>query len=410
MVHSFLFLYPFVMSIVWMVGGCVYAWRRERHPFAESPDLPETPFVSILIPCHNEGDVLEDTIGRMLQLDYPAYEIVALNDGSTDDTRAVLERMAACDARVRVVNLPVQRGKAHALNAGLVASRGEILVTVDADAVLAKDALRFLVWHFVAPGSERVGAVTGNPRIRNRGTLLGKIQVLEYASIIGLIKRSQRVLGKIMTVSGVIAAFRKRALVDCGMWDEDMVTDDIAVSWKLERRAWDIRYEPRALCFMWAPERLRSLIRQRARWAQGGVEVLIRNASVLWTWKNRRMIPLYVEELLGIAWAYLWVVSLVWTLAFDVAHGIPWTYVAETGTWLGLTSLVQTSVALWIEQRYERDSLWRYYFYAIWYPAAYWMIGAFVVVWAVPKACWAMWAARRGRYATWKSPDRGVSA
>ena len=93
-----------------------------------------------------------------------------------------------------------------------------------------------------------------------------------------------------------------------------------------------------------------------------------------------------------------------------MADGIPWTYVAEAGTWLGLTSLVQTSVSLWMEQRYERDSLWRYYVYAIWYPAAYWMIGAFVIVWAVPKACWAMWAARRGRYATWKSPDRGVSA
>lgn len=398
------------MSIVWMVGGLVYAWRRERHQTFQAPELPETPLVSILIPCHNEGDVLEDTLQRMLNLDYPAYEILALNDGSTDNTKDILDRLAATDERLRVVNLPVRRGKAHALNAGLIASRGEILVTVDADAVLAPDALRFLVWHFVSPGSERVGAVTGNPRIRNRGTLLGKIQVVEYASIIGLIKRAQRVLGKIMTVSGVIAAFRKRALVDCGMWDEDMITDDIAVSWKLERRAWDIRYEPRALCFMWAPERLMSLFRQRARWAQGGVEVLIRNASILWTWRNRRMIPIYLEEVASIVWAYLWVLTLIYILVVRLAHGLPWTYVAEAGTWLGLTSLIQSSVALWIEQRYERDALWRYYFYAIWYPAAYWAIGAFVMVWAVPKACWAMWMARSGRYATWSSPDRGVSA
>src|SRR3546814_5898602 len=116
----------------------------------------------------------------------------------------------------------------------------------------------------------RVGAVTGNPRIRNRSSLLGQGQVGEFASIIGLIKRTQRVYGRIFTVSGVVAAFRRRALDHVGYWSLDMITEDIDISWKLQRDHWTIFYEPRALCWILMPETLRGLWRQRLRWAQGG--------------------------------------------------------------------------------------------------------------------------------------------
>src|SRR3546814_20032176 len=116
----------------------------------------------------------------------------------------------------------------------------------------------------------RVGAVTGNPRIRNRSSLLGQVQVGEFASIIGLIKRTQRVYGRIFTVSGVVAAFRRRALDHVGYWSLDMITEDIDISWKLQRDHWTIFYEPRALCWILMPETLRGLWRQRLRWAQGG--------------------------------------------------------------------------------------------------------------------------------------------
>ena len=85
-----------------------------------------------------------------------------------------------------------------------------------------------------------VGAVTGNPRIRTRSTLIGRIQVGEFSSIIGLIKRTQRIYGRVFTVSGVIAAFRRRALADVGYWSPDMITEDIDISWKLQLRHWDI--------------------------------------------------------------------------------------------------------------------------------------------------------------------------
>jgi biofilm PGA synthesis N-glycosyltransferase PgaC len=406
----FVFYYPLVMSIVWTIGALVFFWRRERGALDSPPILQRTPFVSVLIPCFNEGNVLADTLDKLQHLTYPHYEIIVLNDGSDDQTIDVLREIVSRYPNLRVVNIPVRRGKAHALNVGLFVARGEILVTLDADAVLHPNAIEYLVAHFVNPGGERVGAVTGNPRIRNRASLLGKIQIVEYGSIIGLIKRSQRVLGKVMTVSGVVAAFRKKALLDSGLWDEDMITDDIAVSWKLQRRFWDIRYEPRAICWMWVPETVRGLWRQRMRWVQGGIEVLIRHCGVLFSWKQRRIIPVYLEECLSVIWAYSWVLSLCWMAWRASVSGVPLELVREGGTMLAMMSLVQAAAALAMDGRYEEGSLLRYYFWAIWYPALYWILGALAVVYATPKAILRMARSSNRTYAVWTSPDRGIRA
>jgi biofilm PGA synthesis N-glycosyltransferase PgaC len=404
----FVFYYPLVMSIVWTIGALVFFWRRERGAFDSPPILQWTPFVSVLIPCFNEGNVLADTLDKLQHLTYPHYEIIVLNDGSDDQTIDVLREVVSLYPNLRVVNIPVRRGKAHALNVGLFVARGEILVTLDADAVLHPNAIEYLVAHFVNPGGERVGAVTGNPRIRNRTSLLGKIQIVEYGSIIGLIKRSQRVLGKVMTVSGVIAAFRKKALLDSGLWDEDMITDDIAISWKLQRRFWDIRYEPRAICWMWVPETVGGLWRQRMRWVQGGIEVLIRHCGVLCSWKQRRIIPVYLEECLSVIWAYSWVVAMCWMVFRAPVSGVE--LVREGGTILATLSLVQAAAALTMDRHYEERSLLRYYFWAIWYPALYWILGTLAVVYATPKAIFRMARSANRTYAVWNSPDRGIRA
>ncbi|MFX4302289.1 glycosyltransferase [Alicyclobacillus tolerans] len=249
------------MSIVWMFAAIIFYFRRERISFSSA--LKEFPLITILIPCFNERQTIVDTIHELQALDYPKYEIVVINDGSKDRSLSYLSVLVKMYDNVRVINLKQNRGKANALKFGVMAARGEIIVTLDSDAVLEHDALHWLVGHFVRSGGERVGAVTGNPRVRNRSSLLAKVQLVEFSSIIGLIKRSQRVLGKVMTVSGVIVAFRKRALLDCGLWDVDLITDDIGVTWKLQRRFWDIRYEPKALCWIFVPETISGLWKQR---------------------------------------------------------------------------------------------------------------------------------------------------
>ncbi|MCY0882010.1 MAG: glycosyltransferase, partial [Firmicutes bacterium] len=322
------------MSIIWISSGILFYFRREKTP--SSFTLDQFPMVSILIPCFNEAETIVDTIHELQPLTYPNYEIIIINDGSKDRSLHHLKVLIEMYQNVRIINLKMNRGKANALKIGVMASLGQIIISLDADSVLDRDAIQPLVMHFIRPGGERVGAVTGNPRVRNRSSLLAKIQLVEYSSIIGLIKRSQRILGKIMTVSGVIVAFRKRALIDCGLWDIDLITDDIGVSWKLQRRFWDIRYEPTALCWMLVPETVTGLWKQRIRWAQGGIEVLMRHWKIIFSWKQRRFIPILLEQIISILWSFCWLIStviIIGQMIFSKHYYVP---IFWTGTYLAI--------------------------------------------------------------------------
>lgn len=245
------------MSLSWILGGLIFYYRNERKVI-ECPSLKSHPFFSVIVPAHNEEEGIADTIHNLEKIDYPNFEVIVVNDGSTDKTSQVLDKLAKEYPKwLRVINLSPNGGKAKALNMGILMSKGELILTIDADCFINADVLKWMAWHF--ENSPRVGAITGNPRILNRTTLLAKVQLGEYSSIIGLIKRTQRILGKVLTVSGVIAAFRKNALKDCGFFDSDTVTEDIDITWKLQRRFWDVRFEPRALCWILTPETVRGL-------------------------------------------------------------------------------------------------------------------------------------------------------
>lgn len=405
---GFAFYYPATMSIVWMSGGLYYFLRRERHepPRHQPPEMGESPFASLLVPCHNEGPNCEDTISALAAQIYPDFEIIAINDGSTDDTAEHLNRLTARFPRLRVIHLSRNLGKANALRMGTLAARGEYLICVDGDAMLDPWATRWMVWHLAS--GPRVGAVTGNPRIRNRSTLLGRLQVGEFSSIIGMIKRAQRVYGRIFTLSGVIAGFRKTALERIGFWNETMITEDIDISWRLQLDHWDIRYEPNALCWILMPETYKGLWKQRLRWAQGGVEVLMKHAGSLLSWKKRRMWGVLAEYFFSVIWAYVMLAILVlWALGLVFAMP-PALYVDSIlprwhGMVLALICMSQFAVSMIIDRRYEAG-VGRNYFWMVWYPIAYWLLSLFTTVVAVPKTLF------RGKpkRATWVSPDRGV--
>ena len=335
----FVFWYPLVMSLVWIAGSLIFHKRREKIVDFDI-DAIDWPMVSLLIPCFNEEETIEETIDSMQSLPYQNKEIIVVNDGSTDQTRDVLRKLAVKYPELRVIDCQENRGKASALNLAALASRAEYLVCVDSDALLDQHAIYYLIYNFLNKG-ERLGAVSGNPRIRNRDTLLSKLQIVEYASIIGAIKRAQRVVGKIMTVSGVVVAFRKKALVDVGLWDTDMITEDISISWKLQERFWDIRYETRALCWMLVPETLGGLWKQRIRWAQGGQEVILRHFRITSDVRHRRLWPIYYEQWLSLLWSYSWLISLVYFFvsATSLVDALFW--LSATSFFLVLLSLFQ---------------------------------------------------------------------
>ena len=407
---NFAFLYPLFMAWVWMIGGVWYFLHWERRQSGHDPDQPpemdEYPPCSILLPCFNEGNNVRETIDWLLRQTYPDYEIIAVNDGSSDNTGEVLDELAEQHDKLRVIHFASNQGKAMGLRMAAMASENEYLIGIDGDAILHPAAVQWLMWHLTS--GPRVGAVTGNPRIRNRSSLLGRLQVGEFSSIIGLIKRAQRIYGRIFTVSGVVAGFRKSALHRNRYWNTDMVTEDIDVTWLLQADHWDVRYEPNALCWILMPETFKGLWKQRLRWAQGGVEVLLRYGRSVLKWRQRRMWGVLFEYTLSVLWAY--VMAAIFILYFlGLVIPLPETLTVDTilpqwnGVILGVTCLLQFAVSLMIDSRYEKG-LWRVYFWIIWYPLAFWILSMLTTVVAVPKAL----VRRRGLRAVWVSPDRGI--
>ena len=400
----FVMLYPGVMAAYWTISGILYFVFFENR--AEAPDFDYAdgagmPMVSVLIPCFNEEDNLEDSIPHLLKLNYPNYELVFIDDGSRDATLEIIEKWAAREQKI-VALTQSNSGKAAAMNNGLKHARGQYIVGIDGDAVLDYHALDYIVQTLEA--NPMLGAVTGNPRVRNRSTVLGKLQVAEFSSIIGLIKRSQSIMGTLFTVSGVIVGLRKEVIEKVGGWSTNMITDDIDVSWKIQTAGHNIAYEPRALCWVLMPETLRGLYKQRLRWAQGGAEVVLKYFRQVWRLRNFRLWPLYIEYLVTLVWAYSMFVFMGIGLYQGIRHGTFYPHWFEVSSIVTLVMFaIQFSVSIAIDNRYEKG-LWRYFISCIWYPYAFWIINSLTLVHGLPKAIFR----NKNKLAVWVSPDRGV--
>lgn len=407
---DFTFYYPLFMSYVWMVGGITYYFRYERKSKRKSGPLillKETPFVSVIVPCFNEEENVREVVTALARLNYPHYEIICVNDGSKDKTGEILKELAEVYPKLRIIQQAENQGKAVALNTAALVANGEYLLCIDGDAVLNRNVISWMLLHFES--GNRVGAVTGNPRIRTRSTLLGRLQVGEFSSIVGLIKRTQRIYGRVFTVSGVVAMFRRRALMQVGFWSPDMLTEDIDISWKLQTNHWDVRFEPRALCWILMPETLRGLWKQRLRWSMGGVQVIQKYSHTLRRWRMRRMWLVYIEYLVSVFWAYsMGLVLLIWLIGLLVEMPLRWQITIIPG-WhgvlIGTTCLLQFFVSMVLDRHYDHK-MYRNFFWMIWYPLAYWMLSMATTIWAVPKIL----VRKKGRRAVWVSPDRGLQS
>ncbi len=374
--------YPIVSSLMWTSTAIAYWLTKEKGRSADPLDAKGLPFVSVLIPCYCEGPNIAATLRDCLALDYPLFEVVVVDDGSHDST--VAEVLPFVDAgQVRLISKRVNEGKAMAMNDAIPCLRGEVVVIMDADASPFPDMLRHLTPHF---SSGRVAAVTGNPRVADRDTLLSKLQLMEFTSIVSLQRRAQRVWGRILTVSGVVTAFRKSALVDAGLFSPDMATEDIDMTWKLQKKHYDIRYEPAALVWMHVPRTLPVLWKQRRRWALGLAQVLRRHTGEVMGWKHRRMWPILAESMLSILWAYVFVgFTVIWIGSY--AAGVPPVGASPFPNWWGMTiatlSLLQLAVGMSLDRRYDR-TVARYFAVAVYYPLLYWLLMAVVTTVTTP--------------------------
>lgn len=239
-----------------------------------------TPFVSIIIPAHNEENTIESCINSMAKLEYTSdgkrnYEIIVVNDGSTDNTGLLLQKLGDQFSFLTVVTRKYPRagkGKGYVLNDGLNMSTGEIIAVFDADALVDPDYLDLIIPYLFEKG---VAGVQSRVKMYNKNrNLLTSMQEVEF-SIFGdvLLKARDRMNGAAF-LGGNGQLTRRDAIKDLKGWDGYAVTEDLNISIKLMINGWKIRYCSEAVVYQEAVAYWRPFFRQRIRWAMGNLETL----------------------------------------------------------------------------------------------------------------------------------------
>jgi poly-beta-1,6-N-acetyl-D-glucosamine synthase len=236
----------------------------------EVPD--DLPPVSIIVPAYNEGEVIDQAIRSLLEMDYPVFEIVVVDDGSSDDTAEIAARWESeADGHdVRVISKR-NGGKAAALNVGISQARYPFVLCMDADSWMDPGTLRAAMGHFADP---TVGAVAGNVKVANRKGLLARLQALEYIEGLNMPRRAQGFIAAVNIVPGPVGIFRRSALEEVGGYDTDTFAEDADLTLKLITAGWKILYEDQAITWTDAPEGLLDLIQQRYRWTRGLLQAI----------------------------------------------------------------------------------------------------------------------------------------
>ena len=239
------------------------------------------PLISLVVPAYNEGPVIEAAIGSLLVLDYPNYEVLVVDDGSTDDTydKALAAARASRFVPVRVITKK-NGGKADALNSGMMHARGEFILNMDGDTKLSPNTLRACIRHFDDP---RIGAVAGNVKVYNRENIWTRVQALEYIEGLAMARKAQSFMRSVNIIPGPLGVFRKSVLQEVGGYDQDTFAEDCDLTLKLLMRGWHIAYEPSAVALVETPSRLLDLLKQRYRWTRGILQATRKHRWALWS-------------------------------------------------------------------------------------------------------------------------------
>ena len=239
------------------------------------------PKVAVLIPAYNEEKVIERTIRAALNSNYPNLRVIVIDDGSKDRTLEVARRAFAAEAaagKVLILGKP-NSGKAEALNYGIEhIGDAELFVGIDADTIIAQDAISRLVPHFINP---KVGAIAGNAKVGNRVNLWTRWQALEYITSQNFERRALDVLGAVSVVPGAIGAWRVSAVREAGGYHVDTVAEDADLTMALLRLGYRVEYEDMALAYTEAPTNANALMRQRFRWSFGILQAVYKHRKVV---------------------------------------------------------------------------------------------------------------------------------
>lgn len=246
--------------------------------FQKRMDIVHTyPLVSIIVPAYNEGAVIINAIKSLMKIDYPNFEILVIDDGSSDNTFEVAKSVEE-EFRVRVL-YKANGGKSSALNYGIEQAMGDYYVCVDADSVLSPNLLIDSIPFFEA--DPNLAAVAGAVTVGNTHNLLTLFQKLEYIIGLNFHKKAQSCLNMVTIVPGPIGVFKKSAVLKVGGYKLDTFAEDCELSMSLLMAGYNIKYTGKITAMTEAPDGVGALITQRYRWSRGMIQSIIKSLSSL---------------------------------------------------------------------------------------------------------------------------------
>jgi cellulose synthase/poly-beta-1,6-N-acetylglucosamine synthase-like glycosyltransferase/peptidoglycan/xylan/chitin deacetylase (PgdA/CDA1 family) len=261
-----------------VIGALAFAqWVRSRQRQRIRAGEGFAPFVSVIVPAHNEKLVIVNTIRSLLNSNYEKYEVIVVDDGSEDDTSRVVHESFTDDPRVSLFTV-ASGGKAAALNIGLREAKGDIVIALDADTLFAPQTIGALAHRFY---DARMGALAGNAKVGNRISIVTRWQALEYITSQNMDRRAFASLNCITVVPGAVGAWRRDLIDEAGGFSSDTLAEDQDLTLRIRRLGYDIGYEENAIAWTEAPDRLSTLARQRFRWAYGTLQCMWKHLDAL---------------------------------------------------------------------------------------------------------------------------------
>ncbi|MBU5688118.1 MAG: glycosyltransferase family 2 protein [Candidatus Aenigmarchaeota archaeon] len=250
----------------------------KRRKYSQNFDPP----VSVLLPAHNEEEVIEDTIKSILSSDYKNdIEIVVINDGSTDNTEKIVKKLQKKDKRIKLLKTN-HVGKARALNFGAKKAKYDYLIFLDADSVLEKNTIKEIIRPLQDP---KIAASSGSVRVKITKNPLTWFQDFEY-----ILSSGWRYLCSLINAVSVLPGFfatKKKIFLEIGGFEADTLTEDFDITLRFKKHGYEVSVNPDAVMYTTVPNKLRTLAKQRIRWGRGSLQVIKKHKDMLFSKKHK---------------------------------------------------------------------------------------------------------------------------
>jgi len=361
-----LFIVFLVLSIIRLLIIGVWASLQKRKELSKFNTLPAfnqqlpTPLVSIIVPAYNEEVNAVKSLQNLLLCDYPAFEIIFVDDGSSDATYKNVKDTFANHPLIKVFTKQ-NGGKASALNYGIGQSHADYVVCIDADTKLAPDAVSMLMRNFFIPSSSKkgtegeVGAVAGTVKVGNEVNLLTKWQSIEYISSQNFDRRGFAYPNAITVIPGAIGVFKKDALIEAGGFTTDTLAEDCDITIRILKAGYIVANEPKAIAYTEAPESLKQFMKQRNRWSFGVMQTFWKHKDIMFNSKAKALGWIALPDIL----LFKYIVPFFTPLAdFFMVIGLLTGNAGRIGIYYLLFMIIDTAIAA-MAFAFEKENPWK---------------------------------------------------